>query len=292
LFVLHLHDGHVNLAGVDFTLTPEMVSQATGIPNVGEEWNKRKLLDRFQYEPYIKPEYMRYMTGVFPFRFLKDEYVPLMRLIMRYFTCEGRFSRLFLYHIRLLMHFTRVRMMNIPFFMCRNIEKMVPLVQRKSPAQQHRSIYHYALIKIVVMHQLAQQGIPWEDFISRDFFTAPPPPPEVVHEEGGPSQQHDIPEVRHVSSPLLVTYQRGHRALFASARRVFSPHQVEGVSPSSSAPRVLSPHQVEGASFPTAAQVSERGKQPMIEEGLSGDPDIDIIDLDTCSPSSELREII
>ena len=31
LFVLHLHDGHVNLAGVDFTLTPEVIAQATGI---------------------------------------------------------------------------------------------------------------------------------------------------------------------------------------------------------------------------------------------------------------------
>ena len=30
----------------------------------------------------------------------------------------------------------------------------------------------------------------------------------------------------------------------------------------------------------------------MIEEGLSGDPDIDIIDLDAYSPSSELKEII
>ena len=30
----------------------------------------------------------------------------------------------------------------------------------------------------------------------------------------------------------------------------------------------------------------------MIEEGLSGDPDIDIIDLDTRFPSSELKEII
>jgi len=49
---------------------------------------------------------------------------------------------------------------------------------------------------------------------------------------------------------------------------------------------------VEGASLSTAAQVQERGKQPMIEEGLSGDPDIDIIDLDISSPSSELREII
>ena len=42
LFVLHLHDGHVNLAGVNFTLTLETISQATGISNIGEEWNKRK----------------------------------------------------------------------------------------------------------------------------------------------------------------------------------------------------------------------------------------------------------
>lgn len=159
LFVLHLQDGHVNLAGVNFTLSPETIAQATMIPNVGEEWSKRQLLDRFYYEPYIKHGYMRHLSAVFPFRFLRDEYAPLMKLIIRYFSCEGRFSRLYAYHVRLLMHFMRVRMMNIPFFMCRNIDRMAPLVQRKSPAHQHKSIYHYALIKIIFMHQLAQQGI-------------------------------------------------------------------------------------------------------------------------------------
>ena len=42
LFVLHLHDGQVTLASVTLTLTPETISQATGIPNVGEQWNKRQ----------------------------------------------------------------------------------------------------------------------------------------------------------------------------------------------------------------------------------------------------------
>ena len=77
-----------------------------------------------------------------------------MKLIIKYFSCEGRFSRLYAYHIRLLMHFTRVRMMNIPYFMYRNIERMMIFVQKKTPAQQHRIIYHYALIKIIVVHQL------------------------------------------------------------------------------------------------------------------------------------------
>ena len=44
LFVLRLHDGRVNLAGVNFILSPETIDQATGIPNVGEEWNKRQQL--------------------------------------------------------------------------------------------------------------------------------------------------------------------------------------------------------------------------------------------------------
>ena len=67
---------------------------------------------------------------------------------------------------------------------------------------------------------------------------------------------------------------------------------MEGVSPSSSAQRVLSPHQVEGASLSAAAQVPERGKQPKIDEGPSGVPGIDVVDLDIISPSLESKEII
>ena len=256
LFVLHLHDGHVTLAGVNFTLTPEVISQATGIPNVGEVWPKRRLLDFVHFEPYVRPPFVRLLTGVFPFRFLRSEYAPIMRLIMHYFTCEGRFSQVYSYHIRLLMHFTRVRMMNIPVFLFHNIQRMVPMLQKKTPAQQYRSLCHYGLIQLIVSHQLTQQGISWEEFISREFFTVPPQPHhEVIHEEGGPSQQPDAPVTRHVSSTPLVTYQKGPRALFAAARRVLSPQQVEGVSPSSSTQRVLSPHQVEGASLSSPAQV-------------------------------------
>ena len=135
LFVLHLHDGHVKLAGVDFILSLETIAEATGIPNIGEQWNNKKKIDKEHYEPYIKPGYLRQLSRVFPFRYLKDSYAPLMKLIMKYFSCEGHFSRLYAYHIGLFMHFTRVRMMNLPYFICRNIEKMATLVQKKTPQQ-------------------------------------------------------------------------------------------------------------------------------------------------------------
>ena len=135
LFVLHLHNGQVNLTGVTFTLTPETIAEATCILHVGEQWNKGQLVDKEHYEPYIKATYKKQISRVFPFRYLQDTYAPLMKLIIKCFSCEGRFSRLYTYHVRLLMYFTRVRMVNLPYFMCRNIEKMTTFVQRKPPHQ-------------------------------------------------------------------------------------------------------------------------------------------------------------
>jgi len=108
-------------------------------------------LDGHYYEPYIKSRYKNERKRTFPFRFLEDKYAPMMRVIMKYFTCEGRFSRLYTYHFRLLMHFTRVKMLNIAYFLFRNIEKMAYIVQKKPYPQKMSSIYHYSLIKIIVV---------------------------------------------------------------------------------------------------------------------------------------------
>lgn len=230
MFVLHLHDDQATLVGVTFTLTPNFISLATGIPSIGEPWNKRQKIDRKHYEPYIKPGFLRHLKRVLPFRYLKDEYVPLVKLIMKYFSCEGRFSRLYAYHIRLPMHFTQVRMMNIPYFMCRNIERMTTLVQHKTPQQQFNNIYHFALIKIVVVHQLGLRGITWDDLISREFFRASQRPSEARHETSGFSYQHEGHETHTATMPVFITYQKGTRNLFAAAKRVLSPHGVEGAS--------------------------------------------------------------
>ena len=106
-------------------------------------------------------------------------------------------------------------------------------------------------------HQLGLQGIAWEDFISRDFFSAPLVVSEVKHESGGPSQQHERCETTLV--PFSSTYQRGYpkgtKPLFAVAKRV------------------LSPPGVEGASLPTSAiQVQDTGKKPKREGEPSGVP--------------------
>ena len=55
LLITNLHDGHVNIVGVTFTMPASAILVATGIPNVGEKWFKKGNLDLSYYEPYLKP---------------------------------------------------------------------------------------------------------------------------------------------------------------------------------------------------------------------------------------------
>ena len=83
---------------------------------------------------------------------------------------------------------------------------MTTLVWRKSPEKQYNSIYHYALINIIVVHQLGLQGITWEDFISHEIFTVLAAHQEVVHDVGEPSHQHGGWEAETTGVPTYVTY--------------------------------------------------------------------------------------
>ena len=128
LFILNLHEKQVNLAGVKFELSSDAIAIATRITSVGEKWFKQANLDISYYEPFLKPRYKDYNKFVFPFSHFLDRYAPMMMFIMKYFTCEGRFSRLYSYHIRLLMHFTRVKMLHLPYYLYRSIDKMSYIV--------------------------------------------------------------------------------------------------------------------------------------------------------------------
>ena len=77
-------------------------------------------------------------------------------------------------------------------------------------------------------HQLGLQGIAWEDFICRDFFSTPQVLLEAEHEIDGPSHQYERHEA--TTMPVSITYQRGSRHLFVAAKRVLSPPGVEGAS--------------------------------------------------------------
>ena len=112
-------------------MSTNSIAAATWIPSVAEMWFKQANLDMSYYERYLKPRYKDHKKSIFPFCHLLDQYVPMMRIIMKYFTCEGCFSGLYSYHIGLLMHFTTVRMLHFPYYIFRNIDKMEYIMQKR-----------------------------------------------------------------------------------------------------------------------------------------------------------------
>ena len=171
LFISKLQDNQVTLAGVTFTLSTAIISAATRILDVGEKWFKQGELERHYYEPFIKPRYQNEIKGYFPFSHLLDRYAPMMKIIMKYFSCEGRFSRLYSYDIRLLMHFIRVKMLNIPYYLFHSIDKMTYIVQKRDYEHKMKSLFHHSLIKIIVLYHLKELNIAWSTFIANLIFT-------------------------------------------------------------------------------------------------------------------------
>jgi hypothetical protein len=93
-----------------------------------------------------------------PRNHLIEQFDKILRIIQRYFTCEGRFNTLYQYHIRLLLHFTGKIEMNIPYYLLRSIGKMSDRIQSKSK-DVDTSIFHSGLIRMLVSEELGKKDI-------------------------------------------------------------------------------------------------------------------------------------
>ena len=174
LFISKIHNNQVTIAGVTFTISNTIISTAIGIPNVGERLFKKSDLENQHFDPFLKPRYKNEKKRMFPFSYLLDRFSPMMKIIINYFTCEGRFSRLYTYHIRFLMHFTRVRMLNIPYYLFRSVGKMAFIAQKREYEHQMKIIFHHSLIKIIFLYHLNELKISWDTFIPHGILRDPP----------------------------------------------------------------------------------------------------------------------
>jgi hypothetical protein len=105
----------------------------------------------------------------------KTQFDRMLKIIQRYFSCEGRFNTLYHYHIRLLLHFTGKVQMNVPYYLLRSIGKMSDRVQAKSK-DVDSSLFHSGLIRMLVSEELGKKEISWEHFLVTSHFKMDPTP--------------------------------------------------------------------------------------------------------------------
>jgi hypothetical protein len=121
-FALSFDGFCAEIAGVTFQVTKETLSTMTENPLRNEKCFKGIPLDARCYEYFIKRDCLggKVETGI-PSRYLQEPFQKLLGVIRRYFTYEGRFNRIHSHHIRLLIHFTGRRPLNLPFFLHQNL---------------------------------------------------------------------------------------------------------------------------------------------------------------------------
>ena len=101
-------------------------------------------LDIARHKDFLQPKYRDKEYGsIIPNEYLLEHHNKLLQSIQRYFTCDGRFERIYQYHFKLLMHFTGKSPLNFPFYLFRSHSKMADKVQGKQ-SQVEPILFHFS----------------------------------------------------------------------------------------------------------------------------------------------------
>jgi hypothetical protein len=57
--------------------------------------------------------------------YLEEKWKTLLKMIQVYVTCEGRYGRTMLYHFKILLHFTGMQPLNMPFYLLRVLPRWI-----------------------------------------------------------------------------------------------------------------------------------------------------------------------
>jgi hypothetical protein len=94
-----------------------------------------------------------------------EHYERMLRVLQQYFTCEGRFDRVYIYHIRIIMHFIGKNPLNLPFYLYISLGKMADMVQSRADKLKS-SLFHFSLVKLLVVEEIKKSNIDSDYFLT------------------------------------------------------------------------------------------------------------------------------
>jgi hypothetical protein len=134
-------------------------------PRTGEKWFKTTITKNVEFKSYLKLEHrgLIWKKDILV-SFLEEKCKQLLKSIMVYITCEGRYNRVMIYHFKLINTLIGRNPLNLPYFLHRSLPKMAHQVKAKCNKVAGRLSYH-SLIKILVCEMLQRRGKEWNYFL-------------------------------------------------------------------------------------------------------------------------------
>ena len=88
-----------------------------------------------------------------PQKTLKPEWSNVLKIFQLFFTCEGRYSKIHLYHMRFLCHLAGFRKMSLPYFLHQSLLRKSTKAKTILELLRHDTCHH-GVIKILYIHEL------------------------------------------------------------------------------------------------------------------------------------------
>ena len=88
-------DGSKELIGKeDFQVDETLIAEVAELPRIGEKWLKTTITEDMEFRSYLKPEQKNVVwKKSIPSTWLEEKWQQLLKVIMVYITCEGRYNR-------------------------------------------------------------------------------------------------------------------------------------------------------------------------------------------------------
>ena len=94
----------------------------------------------------------------------KPKLREMIGIIQSYITCDGRFTSVFKYHVRLLQHLNQQSKMNLPFFLLKSLQKMSNRIKGHFD-HTNQSVFHHGLIKLIICTVFKKKNRCWDHFL-------------------------------------------------------------------------------------------------------------------------------
>jgi hypothetical protein len=157
---------------VQLQIDEQFINLATVLPATGQRWSKNCKVEEVPWTLLFQSHKVGSCDKGLPVTMLKQRWHDLLMIIKQFITCEGRYGFVFLHHLRLLMFFMGYQL-NMPYYFHRSLFKMSNKYKRN---QANCSLFHYGLVKMIVVYHLGLHRDCWNDFLARNDFEDSNPP--------------------------------------------------------------------------------------------------------------------
>ena len=132
------YDGsRVIIESLNFIVDKEFISQALGLPQIGELWFKGKIVLAMDFNLFLKDEHVDpdWKHGISTHQ-LKEEWQGIIEVIQRYITCDFHFTRTTIYLMRFLGCLVGIKELNLVNLLYKSLNRMSQKIQ-SNPSLKH-----------------------------------------------------------------------------------------------------------------------------------------------------------